>query len=87
MSFERGYSVFFKEIAKRTGLPRSDVRVAARALARKALAEYQRVFSEDDGLIAGSGYCATEAGYSLYARLSDGGSFLPSTKADSGTNT
>lgn len=41
----------------------NEVRRIVRQLARKGYAEYVRgLFSEDDGMIAGSGYCITPAG-------------------------
>lgn len=53
----------FKYIASTLG--RSDVpevRRVTRQLARKGLAEYYRGLFTDDGDMAGSGYCITEAG-------------------------
>jgi len=41
------------------------VRRAARSLARKGLARYVRGLMDDEGMVAGSGYCATKAGYDL----------------------
>ncbi len=57
--------IFFRYIAKETGLNERKVRHAVRALARKGLAEYVRGLFNDDGVTAGSGYRATEKGASL----------------------
>lgn len=54
--------MFFRYIAKEADLDERIVRIACRALARKGLAEYVRGLIDEDGLIAGSGYCATKEG-------------------------
>lgn len=41
------------------------VRLACRSLARKGLASFERGLFNDDGQVAGSGYCATRAGAAL----------------------
>ncbi len=56
---------FFKYIAKNTGLDEKQSRRTVRALARKGLAEYQRGLFDEDGMVAGSGYSATDKGLSL----------------------
>lgn len=56
---------YFKHIAKDTGLEIKQVRRACRSLAKKGLAEYVRGLFDDDGFVAGSGYCATEEGRKL----------------------
>lgn len=43
-------------------LDRKQIRRACRSLARKGLAEYGRGLWDNDGNVAGSGYCATKAG-------------------------
>lgn len=62
---EEGWCKFFKGIASETGLEIKKVRLACRALARKKLAEYNRGLFDDDGMVVGSGYCATRAGIEL----------------------
>ena len=52
----------FKYIAKETKLTIQQVRRSVRALARKGLAEYLRGLFDEDGMVAGSGYCATKEG-------------------------
>lgn len=60
---ERGYGVFFREVAKRTHMNKSQVRRSVRALARKGFVEYMRgLFDECDGNLVGSGYGLTAAG-------------------------
>lgn len=55
--------VFFDEIARQTGLPKNQVRVAVRALSRKGLAELSRgLIKEEDLGYYGSGYRATQEG-------------------------
>lgn len=50
----------------------NEVRRIVRQLARKGLAEYVRgLFSESDGMIAGSGYCITPAGIKALTALKD----------------
>lgn len=52
--------VFFDDISEQTGLPKNEVRVAVRALARKGLAEICRgLISYDNPGYYGSGYRAT----------------------------
>lgn len=50
---------FFKYIAKDSGLDIKQVKRACRSLAKKGLTEYVRGLFDDDGMVAGSGYCAT----------------------------
>ena len=57
-----GYCIYFRGIAEETRLKRSQVRLACRSLARKGLTRYERGLFDDDGMVAGSGYCATEEG-------------------------
>lgn len=63
--FDEGTCTYFSFIAKKTELTIVQVRRSVRALARKGLAEYVRGLMDDDGMLAGSGYCATFAGYEL----------------------
>lgn len=58
---EFGY-LSFKGIARRSGLDPKFVRRTVRSLARKGFAEYGRGLWNDDGEMAGSGYCCTKAG-------------------------
>ena len=53
---------FFSGIAKSCELDVRYVRRACRSLSRKGLAEYVRGLFDEDGMIAGSGYCATLQG-------------------------
>jgi len=46
-----------------TKLKISQVRRAVRSLARKGYAEYVRGLFDDDGMVAGSGYCITKKGH------------------------
>lgn len=54
--------VGFGPLARKTRLPRNQVRRAARALARKGLAHFSRGLFNEDGEVAGSGYGCTRAG-------------------------
>jgi DNA-binding MarR family transcriptional regulator len=60
---------FFRHIAAETGLEITQVRKACRSLARKGLAEYLRGLFDEDGMVAGSGYCCTKAGAELIEHL------------------
>jgi DNA-binding transcriptional MocR family regulator len=62
---------FFRYIAKELKLEITQVRRACRALARKGLAEYVRGLFDDDGMVAGSGYCATKEGALLINACKD----------------
>ena len=58
-----GYGVFFRTVAKKTGLDQSATRRAIRSLARKGFLEYIRgLFDESEGTLVGSGYGLTPAG-------------------------
>jgi hypothetical protein len=52
----------FKGVATRSGLDPKIIRRTVRSLARKGFAEYGRGLWNDDGRMAGSGYCCTKAG-------------------------
>jgi len=54
--------VYMKTIAEETKLTLVQVRRSVRALARKGLAKYHRGLFDEDGKVAGSGYCASEEG-------------------------
>ncbi len=53
---------FFWWIAKETKLTIKEVRRACRSLAKKGLTEYLIGLFDDDGILCGSGYCATREG-------------------------
>ena len=57
--------ISFAWIMDDTKLDRKEVRKACRSLARKGLAEFYRGLFNDDGEVAGSGYCASRAGVAL----------------------
>ena len=56
------WCIYFKHIEIDTGLDRKTVRRCCRYLAKRKLAEFHRLFSYDDGTVAGSGYCITQEG-------------------------
>jgi DNA-binding MarR family transcriptional regulator len=62
---EESNCYYMRHIAKVTGLDLVQVRRSVRALARKGLAEYVRGLFDEDGMVAGSGYCCTRAGFEL----------------------
>lgn len=55
----------FAPLSKKTSLDVKEVRRACRSLARKGLAQYERVLVDGDGVPAGAGYRATEEGAAL----------------------
>lgn len=55
----------FKGLTGQTKLELKDVRRACRSLAKKGLAAYERSLVDCDGMMAGSGYRATEEGAAL----------------------
>lgn len=57
-----GNYIYFRTIVKETKLTLQQVRRSVRSLARKGLAEFQRGLMDEEGNVAGSGYCATEKG-------------------------
>lgn len=54
--------MYFRGIAPVAKMELKEVRLAARSLKRKGLAEYQCGLFNDDGKVAGSGYSATHKG-------------------------
>ena len=58
---------YFWLIADGTGLDKKQVRRAARSLARKGLTKYVRGLFDEDGQVAGSGYCCTQLGHDALA--------------------
>lgn len=56
---------YFRGIASTTKLTIKEVRRVCRSLARKGLTMYVRGLMDDDGMVAGSGYCATRKGASM----------------------
>lgn len=61
----------FSYTASETGLDVRTVRLATRALARKGFAEYMRGLFDDDGQVAGSGYCCTDKGHEVIERMEE----------------
>jgi hypothetical protein len=59
----------FRSIIEATGMDRRTVRINVRALARKGLAEYHKALWTDDGTPAGAGYCITQEGQAVAAKL------------------
>lgn len=57
--------LFFWYLAKRTKLQKLEVRRACRSLKKKGFVNYIRGLFDDDGMVAGSGYCATEEGVKI----------------------
>jgi DNA-binding MarR family transcriptional regulator len=62
-----GNCLYMGHIASTTGLTLSQVRRSVRSLARKGLVELVRGLTDDEGLLRGSGYCATRTGRDLVA--------------------
>ena len=60
--------LYFRAFTLSTRLNTKQVRRTVRSLARKGLAEYIRGLFDEDGMVAGSGYCATEEGYDLISK-------------------
>lgn len=61
---------YFKGILSRlkglkNELDLKQVRRACRSLAKKGLAQFVRGLFDEDGMVAGAGYCATEAGVAM----------------------
>lgn len=63
--------VYMKTIAEETKLTVVQVRRSVRALARKGLAEYHRGLFDEDGKVAGSGYCASEEGMAFIRKAEE----------------
>lgn len=62
------WCIYFKHIETDTGLDRKTVRRCCRYLAKRKLAEFHRLFSDDDGTTAGSGYCISPTGFKEFER-------------------
>lgn len=58
--------LYFRYIASETGLEVKQVRRSVRSLARKGLAEYVKGLFNNDGEVAGSGYCCTREGRAVF---------------------
>lgn len=56
---------YFRGIMENTGLNHLQTKRACRALRLRGLAEHMLGLFDDDGMIAGSGYAATKAGYEI----------------------
>lgn len=52
----------FDGLSRETGIERRVVRLVVRRMARKGWTQYGRGLWTDDGEMAGSGYCITDAG-------------------------
>lgn len=61
--------IYFRTIVEKTGMELKDVRRSVRALARKGFAEFTRGLFDDDGMVAGSGYCCTREGAEFLKRI------------------
>ncbi len=59
---DMGNCLYIRTIAEEARLEHRLARLAVRALARKGFARYERGLFDEDGKVAGSGYCATYAG-------------------------
>lgn len=64
-----GNCLYFKTIASLSGIEPKKVRRVVRSLARKGLAEFTRGLFDDEGNVAGSGYCCTPAGKTLFEAI------------------
>jgi hypothetical protein len=65
-SFENEQNCYyFRGISSHTGLDIKTTRRICRSLARDGLAECLHGLFNDDGEVAGSGYCATQQGYNF----------------------
>lgn len=62
---EEGACIYSRTIASRSGLKENEARNAVRALVRKGLAEYHRGLFDDEGMVAGSGFCLSKEGAEL----------------------
>ncbi len=56
------HCVGFDPMVRETGMHRAEVRRIVRHLSRRGYAEFWRGLCTDEGELAGSGYCITEAG-------------------------
>lgn len=63
----------FDPICKATRLPRNRVRFICRHFRRKGWAEFYSGLFNDDGRVAGSGYCITKAGVAAWEALPQDG--------------
>ena len=59
------YCISFKFICAETGLTRETVQKICRRFAHEKMAEFWRGLMNEDGELAGSGYCISEAGKDL----------------------
>lgn len=57
--------LYMRTIAAFTNLTLTQVRRSVRSLARKGYTDLVRGLVDDDGLLKGSGYCATPAGHAF----------------------
>lgn len=63
--------LYTRHVAKETGLTIPEARRSLKALVRKGLAQYVRGLFDEDGMVAGSGYCATMDGALLLNACTD----------------
>jgi hypothetical protein len=64
-----GNCLYFSTIARGSGLDKRKARIATRSLARKGCAQFVRGLFDDDGMVAGSGYCCTPLGKITFDNL------------------
>lgn len=76
--------VGFALIERQTSLPRNVVRISVRRLARKGMAQFFTGLFNEDGEVAGSGYCITNDGIAFVEALPE--SKIPARKRDSTPN-
>lgn len=68
-SFGEGGCYYFKTIAEDLKLEIKQVRRACRSLKKKGFAEYVRGLFDEDGMVAGSGYCCSKSGADLVEQI------------------
>ena len=66
-----GTGYHFKDIEKRTGLPRDAIRSAVHHLSALGYLAYFRAGTTDEGEFYGAGYALTQAGYAAFAQGGD----------------
>lgn len=61
--------IYFRTIAKSTGLDEKAVKAAARSLREQGLAQFMRGLMTEDGRCAGAGYAITSQGVAVFAAM------------------
>lgn len=61
--------IYFRTIAKNTGLDEKAVKAAARSLREQGLAQFMRGLMTEDGRCAGAGYAITSQGVGVMADI------------------